>query len=77
MSLAHKSETAVKLKILWKNLNGLVVDTFRARVTNRVITWAKKITHINADWMWNSLAYTTRDAAMEASWCGCWDNEST
>ncbi|XP_071726967.1 uncharacterized protein [Rutidosis leptorrhynchoides] len=56
----------VQPKILWKNLNGVKAETFKALVMERVEVGVDTVNHGDADQMWNSLASTIRDVAKEA-----------
>ncbi|XP_071705082.1 uncharacterized protein [Rutidosis leptorrhynchoides] len=53
-------------RILWKNLNEVKAETFKASVLERVEAGVDTVTHGDADQMWNSLAATIRDVAKEA-----------
>ena len=46
---AQASKRIVKSRILWKNLTGVMVETFRTRVTKRVTIKVEDITHDNVD----------------------------
>ncbi|XP_071694508.1 uncharacterized protein [Rutidosis leptorrhynchoides] len=53
-------------RILWKNLNEVKAETFKASVLERVEAGVDTVTHGDTDQMWNSLAATIRDVAKEA-----------
>ncbi|XP_071699534.1 uncharacterized protein [Rutidosis leptorrhynchoides] len=55
----------VQPRILWKKLNEVNVETFKASVLERVEAGMDTVTQVNADQMWNSLATTIRDVAKE------------
>ncbi|XP_071686886.1 uncharacterized protein [Rutidosis leptorrhynchoides] len=63
---ATRSARPVQPRILWKNLNGVKAETFKALVLERVEAGVEIATHGDADQMWNSLASTIRDVAKEA-----------
>ncbi|XP_071713049.1 uncharacterized protein [Rutidosis leptorrhynchoides] len=52
-------------RILWKNLNEVKAETFKASVLERVEARVETVTHGDADQMWNSLASIIRDVAKE------------
>ncbi|XP_071740983.1 uncharacterized protein [Rutidosis leptorrhynchoides] len=53
-------------RILWKNLNEVKSETFKASVLERVEAGVDTVTHDDADQMWNSPASTIRDVAKVA-----------
>ncbi|XP_071713470.1 uncharacterized protein [Rutidosis leptorrhynchoides] len=56
----------VQPTILWKKLNGEKTETFKTLVVERVEAEAEKVSHEDADQMWNCLASAIREAAKEA-----------
>ncbi|XP_071704004.1 uncharacterized protein [Rutidosis leptorrhynchoides] len=55
----------VQPRILWKKLNEVNAETFKASVLERVEAGMDTVTQVDADQMWNSLATTIRDVAKE------------
>ncbi|GKC82644.1 ataxia telangiectasia mutated family protein [Tanacetum coccineum] len=55
-----------RLRILWKNLNGDAVETFRATVSEKLSTLGEDLSASDADQMWNTLAHCIKDAAKDS-----------
>ncbi|XP_071739679.1 uncharacterized protein [Rutidosis leptorrhynchoides] len=55
----------VQPRILWKKLNEVNAETFKASVLERVEAGMDTVTQVDADQMWNSLATTIRDVSKE------------
>ncbi|GJZ12282.1 hypothetical protein Tco_0547512 [Tanacetum coccineum] len=53
-------------RILWKNLNGDAVETFRATVSEKLSTLGEDLSASDADQMWNTLARCIKDAAKDS-----------
>nr|GEY09069.1 hypothetical protein [Tanacetum cinerariifolium] len=62
--LRHRREATRRPRILWKNLNGEVLETFRATVFERLVV--KDMSASNAGQMWNTLACVMKDAAKDS-----------
>ncbi|PWA79075.1 hypothetical protein CTI12_AA058500 [Artemisia annua] len=62
----HGREATGMPRILWKKLNGYAVESFRAKVSEGFSARAEDLTTYDADQMWNTLAYTIRDAAKDS-----------
>nr|GEZ08065.1 hypothetical protein [Tanacetum cinerariifolium] len=62
--LRHMREATGRPRILWKNLNGEAVETFRATVFERLAV--EDMFASNADQMWNTLACVMKDAANDS-----------
>nr|GEU89857.1 hypothetical protein [Tanacetum cinerariifolium] len=58
--LRHRREATGRPRILWKNLNGEAVETFRATVFERLMV--EDMSASNADQMWNTLSCVMKDA---------------
>ncbi|GKB64329.1 retrovirus-related pol polyprotein LINE-1, partial [Tanacetum coccineum] len=55
-----------KPRILWKNLKGEAVETFRATVVERLAALEEVMSASGADQMWNTIARVMKDAAKES-----------
>ncbi|GJX46043.1 retrovirus-related pol polyprotein LINE-1 [Tanacetum coccineum] len=53
-------------RILWKNLNGDAVETFRATVSEKLSTLGEDLSASDANQMWNTLACCIKDAAKDS-----------
>ncbi|GKD32808.1 ataxia telangiectasia mutated family protein, partial [Tanacetum coccineum] len=53
-------------RILWKNLNGDAVETFRATVSEKLSTLGEDLSVSDADQMWNTLARCIKDATKDS-----------
>nr|GEY52222.1 hypothetical protein [Tanacetum cinerariifolium] len=62
--LRHRREATGRPRILWKNLNGEAVETFRATVFERLAV--EDMSASNADQIWNTLACVMKDAAKDS-----------
>nr|GEX30209.1 hypothetical protein [Tanacetum cinerariifolium] len=62
--LRHKREATGRPRILWKNLNGEAVETFRAIVFERLVVEDMSASY--ADQMWNTFACVMKDAAKDS-----------
>nr|GEW87802.1 hypothetical protein [Tanacetum cinerariifolium] len=62
--LRHRREAVEGPRILWKNLNGEAVETFRATVFERLAV--EDMSASNADQMWNTPARVMKDAAKDS-----------
>ncbi|GJS91806.1 retrovirus-related pol polyprotein LINE-1, partial [Tanacetum coccineum] len=62
--LRHRREETGRPRILWKNLNGEAVETFRAIVSEKLAV--EDMSASNADQMWNTLARVMKDAAKDS-----------
>nr|GEY09376.1 hypothetical protein [Tanacetum cinerariifolium] len=62
--LRHRREATGRPRILWKNLNGEAVETFRATVFERLAV--EDMSASNADQMWNTLACVMKYAAKDS-----------
>nr|GEY86992.1 hypothetical protein [Tanacetum cinerariifolium]GEY87219.1 hypothetical protein [Tanacetum cinerariifolium] len=62
--LGHRREATGRLRILWKNLNGEAVETFRATVSEKLAM--EDMFASNADQMWNTLARVMKDATKDS-----------
>nr|GEW24740.1 retrovirus-related Pol polyprotein LINE-1 [Tanacetum cinerariifolium] len=62
--LQQRREVTGRPRILWKNLNGEAVETFRAIVSEKLVM--KDMSASNADQMWNTLAWVMKDAAKDS-----------
>nr|GEV20881.1 hypothetical protein [Tanacetum cinerariifolium] len=61
----RRREAAGRPRILWKNLNGEAVETFRATVSEKLSALEEDMSARNADKMWNTLASVIRDVAKD------------
>nr|GEZ14065.1 hypothetical protein [Tanacetum cinerariifolium] len=62
--LRHRREATGRPRILWKNLNGEAVETFRATVVVRLAV--EDMSASNGDQMWNTLACVMKDVAKDS-----------
>ncbi|PWA71038.1 hypothetical protein CTI12_AA283600 [Artemisia annua] len=62
----HGREATGMRRILWKKLNGDVVESFRSKVLEGFSARAEDLTTYDADQMWNTLACTIRDASKDS-----------
>nr|GEX86032.1 glyoxalase I, glyoxalase/bleomycin resistance protein/dihydroxybiphenyl dioxygenase [Tanacetum cinerariifolium] len=62
--LRHRKEATGRLRILWKNMNGEAVETFRATVFERLAV--EDMCASNSDQIWNTLACVMKDAAKDS-----------
>ncbi|GJY99195.1 aminopeptidase M1 [Tanacetum coccineum] len=62
----HRRELTGRRRILWKNLKGEAVETFRASVTEKLAAFEEDMRASNADQMWNTLACAIKDAAKDS-----------
>nr|GFB54962.1 cleavage/polyadenylation specificity factor, 25kDa subunit [Tanacetum cinerariifolium] len=62
--LRYRREAIGRPRILWKNLNGEAVETFRVIVSERLAV--EDMSASNADQMWNTLARVMKDAAKDS-----------
>ncbi|XP_071688303.1 uncharacterized protein [Rutidosis leptorrhynchoides] len=62
----NRRARVIQPRILWKNLNGEKVETFRANVVERVGAEIENVDFIYMDQMWNSLTSTIRGGAKES-----------
>nr|GEY73509.1 hypothetical protein [Tanacetum cinerariifolium] len=62
--LRHRREATGRPRILWKNLNGEAIETFRATVVERLAV--EDMSASNADQIWNTLACVMKDAAKDS-----------
>nr|GEV37345.1 hypothetical protein [Tanacetum cinerariifolium] len=62
----HKREATGRPRILWKNLKGEAVETFRANVSEKVSALEDVMSARNADPMWNTFADVIRDVAKDS-----------
>nr|GFA93685.1 hypothetical protein [Tanacetum cinerariifolium] len=62
--LRRRREATGRPRILWKNLNGEAIETFRATVVERLAV--EDMSASNADQMWNTLACVVKDAAKDS-----------
>nr|GEY37915.1 hypothetical protein [Tanacetum cinerariifolium] len=53
-------------RILWNNLNGDDVDTFRATFSEKLSTLGEDLSASDTDQMWNTLAHCIKDAAKDS-----------
>ncbi|XP_071740786.1 uncharacterized protein [Rutidosis leptorrhynchoides] len=58
----------VQHRILWKNLHGATVETFRATVADRLSVEGDNVAHTDVDQIWNRMASTIREVEKEALW---------
>nr|GEV94762.1 hypothetical protein [Tanacetum cinerariifolium] len=58
--LRHRREATERPRILWKNLNGEAVETFRATIFERLMV--EDMSASSTDQMWNTLACVMKDA---------------
>nr|GEV81607.1 hypothetical protein [Tanacetum cinerariifolium] len=61
----RRRETTGSSRILWKNLKGVAVETFRATVFKK-LSALEDMSASNADRMWNTLAGAIKDAAKDS-----------
>ncbi|GJR32479.1 retrovirus-related pol polyprotein LINE-1 [Tanacetum coccineum] len=54
-----------RTRILWKNLNGEAVGTFRATVSQKLSTFGEDMSASDADQMWNTLDRCIKEAAKD------------
>ncbi|GJR65405.1 cleavage/polyadenylation specificity factor, 25kDa subunit [Tanacetum coccineum] len=62
----RRREATRRPRILWKNLKGEAVETFRAIVSEKLTALEEDMSARNADQMWNTLASVIRDVAKES-----------
>nr|GEV28415.1 hypothetical protein [Tanacetum cinerariifolium] len=62
--LRHRREATRRPRILWKNLNGEAIETFRATVSKRLAV--EDMSPSNTDQMWNTLARVMKDAVEDS-----------
>nr|GEV70626.1 hypothetical protein [Tanacetum cinerariifolium] len=62
----HRRRATGRPRILWKNLKGEVVESFRATISEKLLALEEDMSAGNADQMWNTLAGVIRDAAKES-----------
>ncbi|GJV09945.1 retrovirus-related pol polyprotein LINE-1 [Tanacetum coccineum] len=55
-----------RTRILWKNLNGEAVGTFRATVSQKLSTFGEDMSASDADQMWNTLDRCIKEAAKDS-----------
>nr|GEV78055.1 RNA-directed DNA polymerase, eukaryota, reverse transcriptase zinc-binding domain protein [Tanacetum cinerariifolium] len=53
-------------RILWKNLNGDAVESFRVRDVEGFFAWVGDLIVYDVDQMWNSLSHVIKDATKDA-----------
>ncbi|GJS02848.1 hypothetical protein Tco_0319356 [Tanacetum coccineum] len=61
----RRAETR-RTRILWKNLNGEAVETFRATVSQKLSTLGEDMPASDAGQMWNTLARCIKDVAKDS-----------
>ncbi|GKF24606.1 retrovirus-related pol polyprotein LINE-1, partial [Tanacetum coccineum] len=62
----RRREATRRPRILWKNLQGEAVETFRAIMSEKLTAFEEDMSAHNADQMWNTLASVIRDVAKES-----------
>nr|GEZ94037.1 hypothetical protein [Tanacetum cinerariifolium] len=62
----HRREATGRLRILWKNLKGEAVETFRANVSEKLSALEDVMPGHNADQMWKTFADVIRDVAKDS-----------
>ncbi|GJR81000.1 retrovirus-related pol polyprotein LINE-1 [Tanacetum coccineum] len=62
----HRREAIGRARILWKNLKGDVAKTFKATVSKKLSALEEDISTGSAEQMWNTLAHTIKDVAMDS-----------
>ncbi|GJV64586.1 retrovirus-related pol polyprotein LINE-1 [Tanacetum coccineum] len=62
----HRREATGRPRILWKNLKGEAVETFRATVVERLVALEEVMSASGTYQMWNTLAHVMKDAAKES-----------
>nr|GEU82042.1 retrovirus-related Pol polyprotein LINE-1 [Tanacetum cinerariifolium] len=62
----HRRRATGRPRILWKNLKGEVVESFRATIFEKLLALEEDMSVDNADQMWNTLAGVIRYAAKES-----------
>nr|GEW52010.1 hypothetical protein [Tanacetum cinerariifolium] len=62
----HRREAIGRPRILWKNLKGEAVETFRAIVFEKLSALVEDMYAHNADQMWNTFAGVIRDVAKDS-----------
>ncbi|GKF97960.1 hypothetical protein Tco_0293781, partial [Tanacetum coccineum] len=62
----REREATGRPRILWKNLKGEEVETFRATVSEKLSALEEVMYAHNADQMWNTFAGVIRDVAKDS-----------
>nr|GEW11156.1 hypothetical protein [Tanacetum cinerariifolium] len=62
----HRREATGRPRVLWKNLKGEAVESFRATVSEKLSAFEEDMSAGNAYQMWNTLVGIIRDAAKES-----------
>nr|GEU46587.1 hypothetical protein [Tanacetum cinerariifolium] len=62
----HKREAIGRPRILWKNLKGEAVETFRANVSKKLSALKDVMSARNANQMWNTFTDVIRDVAKDS-----------
>ncbi|GJV97158.1 hypothetical protein Tco_1548735 [Tanacetum coccineum] len=62
----HRRELTGRRRIMWKNLKGEAVETFRASVIEKLVAFEEDMRASNANQMWNTLACAIKDAAKDS-----------
>ncbi|GJU02107.1 hypothetical protein Tco_1112445 [Tanacetum coccineum] len=62
----HRREVIERPRILWLNLKGEAVETFRATVSKKLSALEEDMSAHNADQMWNTSAGPIRDVAKDS-----------
>ncbi|GJX85065.1 hypothetical protein Tco_0335839 [Tanacetum coccineum] len=62
----HRREATGRARILWKNLEGDVAETFKATISEKLLALEEDMSTSSAEQMWNTLAHTIKDVARDS-----------